>query len=60
MKKTFKVDIVRMAAQAKTLEVKAENEEEALETAHFLAGDLDFSGCEKSCEYDCTIIGESE
>jgi hypothetical protein len=58
--KKFKVDIIRTACQCLTVEIKADSPEQAFEMAHGMAGNLDFSGREKSCEYECEVMEEIE
>lgn len=59
-KKKFKVDIIRTASQCLEVEIEAIDSEDALQKAYEMSGNLDFSNREKSCEYECTIMGKIE
>ena len=56
----FKVDITRTSVQSLEVEIEAENEDEAIEKAHAMSGDLVFSGREKFAECECQILEEIE
>ena len=59
MARKFQVTVQRIAVQERTIVVDADSEGEAEDKAYEVAGNYDFSGTEKSAEYEVMDIKEA-